>query len=140
MLIAIRACLWYNKSKHIILIAKIKNMSKKIIAVVVLVIIILGVVGFFAYKYKMAHQKPVYTTSAEYTASIDYSCKKAADCAIKDVHNCCGEYVQCVNKKAKVDPQFITNACAKEGIGSICGAPAIGSCDCVDQKCVGIKK
>jgi hypothetical protein len=117
-------------------------MNKKVIAYIIIVIVFLGVISLFTYKkfYNPVSKQVAYTTSAEYTASIDYSCKKSSDCEIKDVHNCCGEYRQCVNKKAKTDPDFITKACAKEGIGSICGAPVINQCDCVDKKCVGVQK
>ena len=120
-------------------------MNKKTITYVIIIVIFLGLVG--AVVYKKIHnsatstkQNGTYSTSAEYSASIDYSCKKSSDCAIKDVHNCCGEYIQCVNKNAKVDPDFITKACAKEGIGSICGAPAISQCNCVNNKCEGVQK
>lgn len=117
-------------------------MNKKAIIYIVVAVIFLGLIGAIVYKklYKSATQTTEYSTSAEYTASIDYSCKKSSDCEIKDVHNCCGEYRQCVNKKAKVDPEFIEKACTKEKIGSICGAPAINQCDCVDKKCVGFQK
>ena len=117
-------------------------MNKKTITYVVIVVIFLGLIGAVIYKKVNGSitKKSAYSTSAEYSASIDYSCKKSSDCAIKDVHNCCGEYIQCVNKSAKVDPDFITKACAKEGIGSICGAPAINQCNCVDNKCEGTQK
>ena len=120
-------------------------MNKKTIIYVVIAVLFLGLIGAVVYKKlhnsaESAKQNSAYSTSAEYTASIDYSCKKSADCEIKDVHNCCGEYLQCVNKKAKTDPDFITKACVKEEIGSICGAPAINQCDCVDKKCVGVQK
>ena len=117
-------------------------MNKKTITYVIIVVVILGLIGAVVYKkfHNPSTKSAAYTTSAEYIASIDYSCKKSTDCVIKDVHNCCGEYRQCVNKNVKVDPDFITKACAKEGIGSICGAPAINQCDCVDKKCVGVQK
>jgi len=136
-------------SDEIISIAnnKTKNMNKKTIVYFIVAVVFLGLIGAVIYKKvhnpatsASAKKTVTYSTSAEYAASIDYSCKKSSDCAIKDVHNCCGAYLQCVNNNAKVDPEFIEKACAKEGIGSICGAPAISQCNCVNNKCEGVKK
>ncbi len=76
----------------------------------------------------------------EYYLNIDYSCNTDFDCAIKDVHNCCGYYPKCVNKDAKVDPNYVRKACAVEGISSVCGYPSIDSCRCVQNKCEGFLK
>lgn len=117
-------------------------MNKKTIPYFIVAALFLVLVGTIVYKkaHQPVPQAPAYTTSTEYLNSIDYSCKKSSDCEIKDVHNCCDKYFECVNKKAKVDPEFIVKACAQEGIGSKCGSPDINQCDCVDKKCVGVKK
>lgn len=74
----------------------------------------------------------------KYYAGIDYSCISDSDCGIKDVHNCCGYYPQCVNKDAKADPDYVRKACALEGVASACGYPSIDGCRCVQNRCVGI--
>ncbi len=77
------------------------------------------------------------TTLNQYYSSIDYSCKASADCEIKDITNCCGNYPQCVNKNAKTDPELVRILCAKEGAASICGFPSIISCECLNSRCEG---
>lgn len=72
-----------------------------------------------------------------YYSSIDYSCKTDADCEIKNVANCCGQYPQCVNKNAKTDTELVRTLCAKEGAASICGFPSISSCECLNNRCEG---
>lgn len=104
----------------------------------ILVFVLIGLGGFLFAQNVYKQNKAMgsnYTTTTEYDASIDYSCKKDSDCLVKDVHNCCGEYLKCVNKNAKVDGVFVEKACAKEGIGSLCGHPEIKGCKCVDGIC-----
>jgi hypothetical protein len=72
------------------------------------------------------------------TREVDYSCKAAADCAIKDVGNCCGAYPQCVNKDSPTFPEKVKAECAAQGMSSICGFPSISGCDCVEGRCVGV--
>lgn len=78
-----------------------------------------------------------FATLDEYYASIDYSCTKDEDCAIKDVHNCCGFYPQCVNSEAMVFLEFVEQQCTEEKMASICGFPSISSCRCTNQRCEG---
>ena len=67
--------------------------------------------------------------------TVDYACTTSADCAVKNVGNCCGYYPMCVNKDAKTDPKAVQAQCAKSGMASVCGFPAISSCSCVKGQC-----
>ena len=71
----------------------------------------------------------------DYLSSIDRSCIADGDCVIKDVHNCCGYYPQCVNKNAQVNPEMVTMICDKNQLGGICGSDTIKECECMKQKC-----
>lgn len=116
-----------------------KKITAKTTIYIITSVILLSIIVTIIYKKTHNSAAIAYTTSTEYAESINYSCKKSSDCEIKDVHNCCGEYSQCVNKKAKVDPAFIEEACRKERIGSICGAAAINQCECVNNRCAGVQ-
>jgi hypothetical protein len=72
---------------------------------------------------------------AAYEASVNRSCQSDADCAVKDVHNCCGYYPACVNRNAATDPERVRNLCAASDMTSICGFPDIKSCACVQGSC-----
>lgn len=115
-------------------------MSKKLY---ITVIILVFIFWFFFKIYpnlnfnKNTNEQKTYTTLSEYETSIDYSCETDSDCAIKDVSNCCGYYPKCVNVNAKTNPEFVKQACAKEGIAGVCGFPSISSCKCVNKKCQG---
>jgi hypothetical protein len=63
------------------------------------------------------------------------ACAVDADCAVKNVGNCCGEYLQCVNVAHMPDPAGVKAACEREGRSSICGSPDIAGCQCVDGHC-----
>ncbi|TXI50413.1 MAG: hypothetical protein E6Q50_03695 [Lysobacter sp.] len=62
-------------------------------------------------------------------------CKIDADCAVKDVGNCCGRFPMCVNKDAKTDPAAVQAQCAKDGMASICGFEEVSACQCVQGQC-----
>ncbi len=81
--------------------------------------------------------RPLPQSLREYQESIDYSCASDADCAIKDVGNCCGAYPRCVNRDAETSPRLVVELCKQEGMVSVCGFPAISSCACVSGACVG---
>lgn len=68
---------------------------------------------------------------------IDRSCRSDADCTVKDVGNCCGYYPACVNLDSPTDPAAVKAQCAKNGMASVCGFPAISSCQCVNNQCQG---
>ena len=66
---------------------------------------------------------------------LDRSCKTDADCAVKDVGNCCGYYPACVNKDSPTDPAAVKAQCAASGMSSVCGFAEISSCSCNAGKC-----
>ena len=68
---------------------------------------------------------------------VDRSCSTDADCTVKNVGNCCGHYPACVNVNSPTDPEGVQAACAKSGMASVCGFPAISSCQCVQGQCQG---
>ena len=69
---------------------------------------------------------------------VDYACTTDADCAIKDVGNCCGYYPACVNSDSPTFPEQVKAQCAERGMSSICGFPALSGCQCVDNRCEGV--
>ena len=69
------------------------------------------------------------------TGQVDVSCKTDADCAVKDVGNCCGYFPACVNTASPTFAEQVRAACAKEGTSSVCGFAEISSCECVDSQC-----
>lgn len=70
--------------------------------------------------------------------AVDYSCSTDADCAIKDVGNCCGTYPACVNSDSPTFPEQVKAQCAESGMSSICGFPVLSGCQCVDNRCEGV--
>ena len=74
------------------------------------------------------------------TVEIDRSCTTDAECTVKDVGNCCGYYPACVNVDSPTDPEGVKAQCAKSGMASVCGFPAITSCQCVAGECKGSNK
>ena len=65
---------------------------------------------------------------------VDYSCKVASDCAIKNVGSCCGYYPRCVNVKSEPTPVKCS-----EGVMGVCGFPAITHCACEANQCVSMQ-
>lgn len=72
---------------------------------------------------------------AEDPSLPDRSCRRDADCTVKDVGNCCGYYPACVNVNARTDPKAVQARCAKSGTASVCGFPVINGCSCVKGQC-----
>ena len=66
---------------------------------------------------------------------LDMSCKTDADCAVKDVGNCCGYYPACVNKDSPTDPAGVRAQCQSKGMVGVCGFPSITSCQCRSGQC-----
>jgi hypothetical protein len=66
---------------------------------------------------------------------VDYSCRTAADCAVKDVGNCCGAYPACVNRASPTFPNRVKAECAQKHMAGTCGFPVIKGCACVDGRC-----
>lgn len=68
-------------------------------------------------------------------AALDRSCRTDADCAVKNVGNCCGYYPSCVNVNSPTDPAGVQAECAARGISSVCGFPEVSGCQCVSGQC-----
>lgn len=66
---------------------------------------------------------------------VDYTCTTDADCAVKDVGNCCGYYPACVNKDSPTFPEQVKAECEKQGRMAVCGFPEIAGCQCVQGRC-----
>lgn len=69
---------------------------------------------------------------------LDYACRTASDCTIKNVGNCCGQEPRCVNVNSPTDPAAVQAQCAKEGRASICGFQPIQGCECRAGRCEGV--
>lgn len=67
--------------------------------------------------------------------NVDRSCRTDADCAVKDVGNCCGYFPACVNKASPTDPAGVKAQCAASGMASVCGFQEISACTCTAGKC-----
>ncbi|KLD76163.1 hypothetical protein Y886_22775 [Xanthomonas hyacinthi DSM 19077] len=66
---------------------------------------------------------------------VDTHCRSDADCTVKNVGNCCGAMPACVNRGSPTDPQGVMAQCQASGRMSVCGARAIGGCQCVSGRC-----
>lgn len=66
---------------------------------------------------------------------VDYACQSDADCAVKNIGNCCGYYPACVNVDSRTFPEQVKQRCDAEGMSSICGFAEISACRCVEQRC-----
>lgn len=67
--------------------------------------------------------------------AVDHSCRVDADCAVKDVGNCCGYYPACVNVDSPTFPEQVQARCAESGMMGVCGFAEISSCQCVESRC-----
>lgn len=65
----------------------------------------------------------------------DRRCSTDADCAVKNVGNCCGYFPACVNAQANTFPEHVKAACEAQGLSSICGFQDITACACVEGRC-----
>ena len=83
-----------------------------------------------------AAPEPTPATPGKGTATVvDRSCRSDADCAVKNVGNCCGYYPACVNKDSPTDPEGVQAQCAKSGMMSVCGFADISACSCNAGTC-----
>jgi len=73
--------------------------------------------------------------SAAAIAEPDRSCQVDADCAVKNIGNCCGYYPACVNAQAETFPERVKAACEAQGISSVCGFEDISACACIEGQC-----
>jgi hypothetical protein len=67
--------------------------------------------------------------------ALDRSCRTDADCAVKDVGNCCGYFPACVNTNSPTDPAAVKAQCEASGMASVCGFQEISACTCTAGKC-----
>jgi len=93
--------------------------------------------GFFSLLLGACASMPDHATepSTAVTSVVSRTCESDADCAVKNVGNCCGYYPACVNKDADTFPERVAAECAKQGVSSICGFPEIPGCRCVAGQC-----
>ncbi len=66
---------------------------------------------------------------------VDTRCRVDADCAIKDVGNCCGHYPACVHRDSPTFPERVKADCERRGMAGVCGFPVIEGCACVEGRC-----
>jgi len=69
------------------------------------------------------------------SATVDARCETDADCAVKNVGNCCGYFPACVHEDAAVDPEAVKAQCQKDGTMGICGFREISACRCNKGTC-----
>lgn len=79
---------------------------------------------------KQRHAEP-----AQAPVKVDFSCKTDADCAVKNVGNCCGAKPACVNANSPTDPEGVKAECARKGMMSMCGFKPVEGCQCVQGQC-----
>lgn len=70
------------------------------------------------------------------TTAVDSSCRTSADCAVKDVGNCCGAMPACVNKDSPTDPAAVKAQCQAKGMVGVCGFREVTACRCDNGQCV----
>lgn len=73
----------------------------------------------------------------EYWDNINIECETNLDCAIKDIHNCCGYYPKCVNIEFETKVNLVRDLCKVSQKMPICGFQTINSCACINGRCVG---
>jgi len=71
--------------------------------------------------------------------TVDYSCSRDADCAVKDVGNCCGAFPACVNRDSPTFPDRVRAECAANHTVGTCGFPVIRGCRCIEGRCSDIR-
>ena len=98
------------------------------------IVALLSLISFLFVACNSATVTP--STLTDYYQSIDFSCTTDADCIIKDVHNCCGYFPQCVNKNYQTNPTLVDTLCKNEEVFSTCGYQEVTSCGCVEGRCV----
>ncbi|MEO1480885.1 MAG: hypothetical protein AAFU77_02185 [Myxococcota bacterium] len=67
--------------------------------------------------------------------AADVNCQTHADCAVKNVGNCCGYFPRCVNAEFEPDPAAVKRHCEEKGMVSTCGFVEIASCRCTAGRC-----
>lgn len=96
--------------------------------------------GACSFGPKAANSDPVPPGAVELerpaaTVGVDARCEADADCAVKNVGNCCGYFPACVHKDSPTDPDAVQAGCNKEGKASVCGFREITACRCNTGTC-----
>ena len=81
-------------------------------------------------------QPPPPGTDKPALGQIDTRCRSNADCAVKNVGNCCGAMPACVNRDSPTDPQAVQAQCQAKGMMGLCGFREISACQCDNGQCV----
>ena len=81
-------------------------------------------------------QPPPPGTDKPALGQIDTRCRSNADCAVKNVGNCCGAMPACVNRDSPTDPQAVQAQCQAKGMMGLCGFREISACKCDNGQCV----
>ena len=81
-------------------------------------------------------QPPPPGTDKPALGQIDTRCRSNADCAVKNVGNCCGTMPACVNRDSPTDPQAVQAQCQAKGMMGLCGFREISACQCDNGQCV----
>ena len=79
-------------------------------------------------------QPPPPGTDKPALGQIDTRCRSNADCAVKNVGNCCGAMPACVD--SPTDPQAVQAQCQAKGMMGLCGFREISACQCDNGQCV----
>jgi hypothetical protein len=69
-------------------------------------------------------------------ATAPLACQNDSQCTVKNVGNCCGEFLACVHVEQTVDPAAVKRRCEAEGLSSVCGQGDIAGCRCDSGRCV----
>lgn len=67
--------------------------------------------------------------------ALNLRCQADADCAVKNIGNCCGFMPACVNKTSPTAPELVLARCAASGEEPICDHPMIYACLCEQGIC-----
>ena len=81
-------------------------------------------------------QPPPPGTDKPTLGQIDSRCRSSADCAVKNVGNCCGAMPACINRDSPTDPQAVQAQCQAKGMMGLCGFREISACQCDNGQCV----
>ena len=84
---------------------------------------------------KSTQLPPEVEAPARGAPTLKTSCRTDADCAVKNVGNCCGAMPACVSKDSPTDPAAVKAECARTGMMSTCGFKDIQACSCVAGTC-----
>lgn len=67
--------------------------------------------------------------------ALNLRCQTDADCAVKNIGNCCGYLPACLNKASPTAPDLVLARCAASGEEPICDHPMIYACLCEQGIC-----